>query len=62
MLSYDYAREFARRPRNAFRGVYATFSDAEASVPHGERVGYDHEELAGLYRHRMDKANQSDYA
>ena len=30
--------------------------------PTGARVGYDHDELAGLYRHRMEKANQSDYA
>ena len=50
------------RPPNCFRGVYATFADAEASIPPGERVGYDHAELAGLYRHRMDEANQSDYA
>ncbi|HEY0190808.1 MAG TPA: methyltransferase, TIGR04325 family [Kofleriaceae bacterium] len=61
MLSFDYAREFARRPPNRFRGVYPTFSDAEASVPQGERLGYDHAELAGLYRHRMEKANESDY-
>lgn len=62
VLERDYARSFARRPPGRFRGVYGTFAEAEASVPPGERVGYDHAELAGLYRHRMDKANQSDYA
>lgn len=62
VLAADYAREFARRPPNRFRGVYASFAEAEASVPANERVGYDHAELAGLYRHRMEKANQSDYA
>jgi putative methyltransferase (TIGR04325 family) len=62
VLELDYAREFARRPRNRFRGVYASFAEAEASVPANERVGYDHAELAGMYRHRMEKANQSDYA
>jgi putative methyltransferase (TIGR04325 family) len=62
MLELDYARSFARRPPNRFRGVYATFAEAEASIPPGSRVGYDHAELAGLYRHRMEKANQSDYA
>lgn len=62
MLALDYERSFARRPRNRFRGVYRTFAEAEASIPAGERVGYDHEALAGLYRHRMEKANQSDYA
>lgn len=62
VLAADYAREFARRPPNRFRGVYASFAEAEASVPPHERLGYDHAELAGLYRHRMEKANQSDYA
>ncbi len=62
ILEWDNERSFARRPPNRFRGVYATFADAEASIPKGERVGYDHAELAGLYRHRMTKACQSDYA
>jgi putative methyltransferase (TIGR04325 family) len=62
MLEADYARAFSKRPANRFRGVYATFAEAEASIPEGARVGYDHAELAGLYRHRMEKANQSDYA
>lgn len=62
VLEADYARAFAKRPANRFRGVYATFAEAEAAVPPGQRVGYDHAELAGLYRHRMEKANQSDYA
>lgn len=62
VLAWDYARSFARRPPNRFRGVYASFAEAEASIPRGERVGYDHAELAGLYRHRMTKACQSDYA
>ncbi len=62
VLEADYERSFARRPPNCFRGVYATFAEAEASIPPGARVGYDHAELAGLYRHRMERANQSDYA
>jgi putative methyltransferase (TIGR04325 family) len=62
MLELDYRRAFARMPRNQFRGVYASFAEAEAAVPASAPVGYDHEDLAGLYRHRMEKANQSDYA
>jgi putative methyltransferase (TIGR04325 family) len=62
VLELDYKRTFAARPANRFRGVYATFAEAEAAIPKGQRVGYDHAELAGLYRHRMEKANQSDYA
>jgi len=61
VLALDYARTFARRAPNCFRGVYASFAEAERAVPPGGRVGYDHAELAGLYRHRMEKANQSDY-
>jgi putative methyltransferase (TIGR04325 family) len=62
VLELDYKRTFAARPPNRFRGVYATFAEAEATIPPGQLVGYDHAELAGLYRHRMEKANQSDYA
>ena len=62
VLALDYARSFARRPPNRFRGVYESFAEAEATVPKDALVGYDHAELAGLYRHRMEKANQSDYA
>lgn len=61
VLALDYERSFARRAPNRFRGVYATFAEAEASIPARERIGYDHAALAGLYRHRMEKANQSDY-
>ncbi|HEY3802669.1 MAG TPA: methyltransferase, TIGR04325 family [Kofleriaceae bacterium] len=62
VLEFDYERSFSRRPANRFRGVFGSFAEAEASIPPGERVGYDHVELAGLYRLRMAKANQSDYA
>lgn len=62
VLELDYARAFARRPPNQFRGVYGSFAEAEASVPQHAPLGYDHAALAGMYRHRMEKANQSDYA
>lgn len=62
VLELDYERSFARKPPGRYRGVYRTFTEAEASVPPGARVGYDHAELAEMYRNRMDKANQSDYA
>jgi putative methyltransferase (TIGR04325 family) len=62
VLEADYARSFARMPKNQFRGVYASFAEATASLPASAKVGYNHDELAGLYRHRMEKANQSDYA
>lgn len=61
ILEADYARSFARLPRNQFRGVYASFAEATASIPATGKAGYDHDEMAGMYRHRMEKANQSDY-
>jgi len=60
-LAWDYAREFAQRPMNKFRGVYGSFAEAERAIPAGERIGYDHVELVTLYRHRIEKACQSDY-
>jgi hypothetical protein len=62
VLEMDYERSFAKRPPGRFRGVYATFAEAEAACPPGSLIGYDHAELAGMYRNRMEKANQSDYA
>jgi hypothetical protein len=61
ILERDYARSF-HQGRELYRGAYATFAEAEASIPPGEAVGYDHAALAGMYRDRMSKACQSDYA
>ena len=62
LLEADYARAFARRPANRFRGVYRTFAEAEAAIPVGHPVGYDHDAMTTMYRNRMEKACQSDYA
>lgn len=62
VLDADDARAFAKMPPNRFRGVHASFADAEATIPKGSRVGYDHDLLAGMYRDRIQKACQSDYA
>ncbi len=62
LLAADDARSFARMPPNRFRGVHASFAEAEAAIPRGSRVGYDHAALAGMYRNRIQKACQSDYA
>lgn len=62
VLEHEYQRSFALGPRGRFRGVYPTFAAALASMPSGRRVGYDHVELAGMYRDRMNKACESDYA
>lgn len=62
VLAWDHARSFARMPPNRFLGVHPDFASAGAAIPAGRRVGYDHEYLAGMYRDRMHKACQSDYA
>jgi putative methyltransferase (TIGR04325 family) len=61
LMALDYEQSFRRRPPNRFRGVYANFTEAEASLPRGERVGYDHDIMGGMYRARIDRACESDY-
>lgn len=62
ILAMDYARSFARMPPNKFRGAFPGFAEAERSIPQGRRIGYDHDALSGMYRNRMERACQSDYA
>jgi putative methyltransferase (TIGR04325 family) len=61
LMAFDYGQSFRHRPPNRFRGVFASFAEAAASLPSGERVGYDHDIMAGMYRARMDRACESDY-
>ena len=61
IMQRDYARAF-HRGRGRYRGVYGSFADAERSIPGDQKVGFDHAELAGMYRNRMLKACASDYA
>jgi putative methyltransferase (TIGR04325 family) len=62
VLALDYERSFARGPKNRFRGVFPSFASAVSSIPRDARVGYDHVELSSMYRDRMSKACESDYA
>jgi putative methyltransferase (TIGR04325 family) len=62
VLAADYARSFAKMPRGRFRGVYRDFAAAEAAIPRGRPVGYDNDAMAGMYRDRMHKPCESDYA
>ncbi len=36
-----------------FRGVYESLHEAEAAVPRGKKVGYDHEDLARDYQAKL---------
>jgi putative methyltransferase (TIGR04325 family) len=60
LIERDYARAF-HRGRGRYRGVYASFAEAEKSIPPGERIGFNHTELASMYHERMLKACASDY-
>lgn len=46
---------------NRYAGIFASRSEAEAAIPHGRRVGYDHAVLAGFYRERMNRVFTEDY-
>jgi putative methyltransferase (TIGR04325 family) len=46
--AYSYLA-FTRRG-GQFRGVFENFDQAEAAVPSGRRIGYDHEDLAREYQ------------
>jgi putative methyltransferase (TIGR04325 family) len=61
LMALDYEQSFRRLPPNRFRGVFASFEEADASLPSKARVGYDYDEMAGMYRARMDRACESDY-
>lgn len=62
LVALDERRAFARMPRGAFLGVHPDFAAAQAAIPRGGRVGYDHDALATMYRDRMQRACESDYA
>lgn len=59
LLERDYGRMF-HQGHGRYRGVYKSFAEAEASIPAQEKVGFDHPELAAMYRNRI-KACASDY-
>jgi putative methyltransferase (TIGR04325 family) len=61
-LRAAYSSHFARMPPNRFHGVHPDFAAAQRAIPQGARIGYDHDALQGMYRLRMDKACESDYA
>jgi putative methyltransferase (TIGR04325 family) len=46
---------------NLYRGVYATFEEAQASAPAGKPLGYDNPAAAELYLERTRRIYPSDY-
>jgi len=63
VLEALYERRFASEvpETNFYRGVYASFAEAQASAPHTRPVGYDNAEAAELYRERTRRVYISDY-
>lgn len=59
LVDLEYNRRFESWP-GSYRGVFSTFAEARASAP-GNKVGFDHVELAHLYDSRIGKAFPSDY-
>jgi len=64
VLEALYERRFARAvpaPGNLYRGVFATFAQAQASAPGTRPTGYDNKASADLYRERTRRVYISDY-
>lgn len=59
LVDLEHNRRFERWP-GSYRGVFESFAEARASAP-GDKLGFDHPELAHLYDARMGKAFPSDY-
>jgi putative methyltransferase (TIGR04325 family) len=59
LVDLEYNRRFERWP-GSYRGVFQSFAEARASAP-GDKLGFDHPELASLYDARMGRAFPSDY-
>src|SRR5436309_1570810 len=56
------AYRYAAFPRGQFRGVYEDFQQAEAAVPRGGKLGYNHAELAREYDAKINLGlDASDY-
>jgi putative methyltransferase (TIGR04325 family) len=61
-LREKYDRVFeTNRDDNLFRGVFATFAEAEASAPRSLPLGYDHPGPAAMYVERTRNTYPTDY-
>ena len=61
-LRGSYERRFAgNRDANLFRGVYASFDEAQSSAPTGLPLGYDNPASAGMYLDRTRRTYPTDY-
>lgn len=64
MQEASYARRFLAHTavtHHIYRGVYATFDEARASIPPTRAAGYDNSESAELYRERTRRVFINDY-
>ena len=43
------------------RGVFDTYADCAASIPHVMPTGYDNDAMAGMYRNRLERIFPADY-
>jgi putative methyltransferase (TIGR04325 family) len=64
ILRANYERRFLAHDstmRNLYRGVYASFAEAQASIPVTQAQGYDNAESAAFYRERTRRVFLNDY-
>src|SRR5690606_15433685 len=62
LLEERYRRYFqAATECHLFRGVYASFADAAASIPVHRRSGYDQPEPASMYQDELGELRPTDY-
>ncbi|MBV8157283.1 MAG: methyltransferase, TIGR04325 family [Dyella sp.] len=64
VLRANYERRFLAHDstmRNLYRGVYATYAEAQASIPVRQVQGYDNAESAAFYRERTRRVFLNDY-
>ena len=54
--------DFVGAFRSPCRGVYDSWDEARQAIPKGQKVGYDHSEMAPLYLEYTEKLRPSDYA
>jgi putative methyltransferase (TIGR04325 family) len=62
IVGHIYEQHFAEAEHeNLFRGVYASFAEAEQSAPRTKPIGYDHPGPAAMYRERLGRVYPSCY-
>ena len=60
-LKAYYERLFSTVGSGMFRGVYSDFQEALQAAPRTKKIGFNHEELIGMYQERWERLFPEDY-